>query len=320
MALFDNINEPLVTIVVITYNSAKTVVETLDSVKAQTYRNLELIISDDCSKDNTREVVEEWLNDAKSHFVHVELVTTDENTGVSDNINRGIAKSRGEWIKSIAGDDLLIPSAIEEYVRFVIKNPEKVRMCVCDVEPFMSDGTSVPAWKNDAYKKHFECEKEILELQRKRILHEQRFVGPTFFYSRELYDEVGGFNAEYGMCEEWPFVYKVLRNGNRIFAIDKKLVSYRITNSSLCNYRDGKGLGNPVLFYSTFRFFFDYPYKDFLREHKYLVAWHYYLSYKILKFRYDTNDSFFSRFLHRAYVYISPFAYLRKVGLMNAFC
>lgn len=88
--------------VVITYNSSKTVVETLESIKAQTYQNLELIVSDDCSPDKaTIETVQKWLDANGSRFVHAELVTADRNTGVSGNINRGVAKSHGEWIKSL---------------------------------------------------------------------------------------------------------------------------------------------------------------------------------------------------------------------------
>ena len=53
--------EPLVSICVITYNSSKTVVETLESIKNQSYSNIELVVSDDCSPDNTVELVQQWL-------------------------------------------------------------------------------------------------------------------------------------------------------------------------------------------------------------------------------------------------------------------
>ena len=97
---------PLVSVVVMSYNSAATIAETLDSIKAQTYQNLELIVTDDCSPDGkTLEIIQNWLDANGSRFVYADLVTTDKNTGVSGNINRGVAKSHGEWIKSIAGDD-----------------------------------------------------------------------------------------------------------------------------------------------------------------------------------------------------------------------
>ena len=85
----------LVSIVVITYNSSKYVLETLESAKAQTYQNIELIITDDCSTDNTVAVCKEWLEKNEDRFVKAELVTSPCNTGVPANLNRGVKKAQG---------------------------------------------------------------------------------------------------------------------------------------------------------------------------------------------------------------------------------
>lgn len=78
----------LVSIPVITYNSAKTVIETLDSIKAQTYPNIELIISDDCSTDDTVQLCREWIEKNGERFERTELISVTKNTGVSGNNNR----------------------------------------------------------------------------------------------------------------------------------------------------------------------------------------------------------------------------------------
>jgi len=83
-------NNPLVSIIVITYNSAKFVLETLESAKAQTYQNIELIISDDGSTDNTVQICREWLKNNKESFVNTELITVEKNTGIPANCNRGV--------------------------------------------------------------------------------------------------------------------------------------------------------------------------------------------------------------------------------------
>src|SRR5438309_3687253 len=95
---------PLVSVIVLTYNSAITVLETLESIKQQTFRNIELIITDDCSKDNTVEICSNWLNSNKGIFVRVIILEVDKNTGTSANCNRGLKASTGQWIKFIAGD------------------------------------------------------------------------------------------------------------------------------------------------------------------------------------------------------------------------
>ncbi|KAA6320476.1 putative glycosyltransferase EpsE, partial [termite gut metagenome] len=101
--------QPLVSIVVITYNSSKYVLETLESAKVQTYQNIELIVSDDCSTDDTVDVCQNWLDENKERFVRTELLIVLKNTGVSANCNRGYKVAKGEWIKGVAGDDMLFP-------------------------------------------------------------------------------------------------------------------------------------------------------------------------------------------------------------------
>ena len=306
-------DKPLVSVVVITYNSAKTVIETLDSIKAQTYQNIELIVSDDYSKDNTVEIIEKWLNRNKHYFVHSELVTTEVNTGVSGNINRGVAKSCGKWIKSIAGDDLLIPTAVEEYVNFVVYNKNAIKMCVCDVIPFAIDN-SLSQTTLKTYQKWFEFAQEEYEKQLKRVSMFLVFVGPAYFYSRELYDEVGGFDEVYGNLEEWPFVYKVIKKGYRIYTLDRKLVKYRISPSSLCNEKK-HGLENYGLFNSKYSFFFAFPFKDLINNGRYFVAWDMFLYYKIRKLRFKNNNSLWVRFLQILTLLFSPYAYSRLLGL-----
>lgn len=295
----------LVSIVVVTYRSSATIVETLESIKAQTYKNIELIVSDDCSPDSTIEVAQMWIDENYKRFVYAEIVKSEKNTGVSGNCNRGIARSHGEWIKSIAGDDLLIPTAIEEYVKFVSTHPEKVRMCVCDVEPFVVEG-EVPDRIVKAYKNFFEKESEPYEQQKKRVMTSLVFVGPAYFYSRELYDEIGGFSDKYGCAEEWPFVYRIIMAGNRIYALNKKLVRYRVSPNSLCNSRDDRGLGNQRVFDGMYRHFFDYPFKEFLRKGDLLSAWHYALYYWGKKLQYMSDSDITRKVIGRISRVLSP--------------
>ena len=106
---------PLVSIVVASYNASKTIIETLESIKAQTYSPLELIVADDCSQDDTAVKCEEWLAKNQNRFVRSKLIVNEENKGISANFNIGVRASSGEWVK-IFGDDILLPDAIEKNV------------------------------------------------------------------------------------------------------------------------------------------------------------------------------------------------------------
>ena len=307
-------NNPLVSIVVATYNSAKTVTETLDSIKAQTYNNIELIVSDDCSQDNTIDVVSRWIEESKYRFVNARLVTTDKNTGVSGNFHRGIIQSKGQWIKSIAGDDLLIPSAIAEYIDFVSNNPENVRMCVCDVDCFATNGDVNDVEKDiiKRYDRIFEKTKESYSQQRKRIVSELVFAGPTYFYCRDLYNEVGGFKEKYGCAEEWPFVYEVIIRGNRIYSIEKKLVRYRVQNGSLSQSRSKIG-HNKRLFDDDFKFFFNKRFIGLIKIGQPLTAWHLAIWLLSKKCKYHIKNERIQSIIKSFLMMFSPLTYIQKI-------
>lgn len=103
----DSSFEPqLFTLIIPVYNRADVIVETLESAKAQTYRPIELIIVDDGSKDNSKEVVEDWLNQNASHF-HSAQYYYQENAGVCAARNYALSISKGEYIQYLDSDDLI---------------------------------------------------------------------------------------------------------------------------------------------------------------------------------------------------------------------
>ena len=257
-----NIELPLVSVVIITYNSEKTILETLESIKNQTYKNLELIISDDCSKDNTVEICKQWLDTNDDLFKRTELVESTQNTGVAPNLNRGIKRSKGEWIKSLAGDDTLISASIEKFVSFVREND--CQICVSDLNLFSEENLDLRQMRL-TYNLYQDYMKEDLDKQLNRIYKEYTIPGPGFFYSRSLYNLVGGFDEKYPFCEEWPFAYKVLKNGYRFYPCSDKLVNYRISTSSLCREKN-KNLVNHKLYLSIKNFYFDYLQKELIKK------------------------------------------------------
>lgn len=257
-------NQPLVSLVVITYNSASTILETLESMKAQTYQNLELIVSDDCSKDNTIEIVEKWIAENKDCFLREILITSPVNTGVCKNLNRGVKASHGEWIKSLAGDDRLKPNAIERFVSIALNGGG--RIYCCDLDIFGIDGHTLDEYRK-RYDYYFSCVSESLELQKERILREYSIPGPGWFYSRSLYDEIGGFDEKYRLMEEWPFIYKCLKRNIRVNPIEERLVDYRIAYASLCNKRAGE-LKPKILFDDLRMFFYNVRFWALLKKGK----------------------------------------------------
>lgn len=93
----------LVSVVVLAYRSADTIIETLESIKKQTYPKIELIVTDDCSPDNTVEVVKNWMRDNKGCLSDMKLVTAEKNTGLPSNITEDYGLQRGCIIRESPG-------------------------------------------------------------------------------------------------------------------------------------------------------------------------------------------------------------------------
>ncbi|KNF09651.1 glycosyltransferases involved in cell wall biogenesis [Gottschalkia purinilytica] len=111
--------EPLVTIGVTTYNCEKYLTVCLDSILKQTYKNIEILIVDDCSTDNTINIINRY----KENHKNVISIYHDKNSGgASKGINEIIRNSNGKYFQWIACDDSLQPQAIETFVKFMENN------------------------------------------------------------------------------------------------------------------------------------------------------------------------------------------------------
>ena len=222
---------PLVSVPVITYNSSKTVLETLDSIYAQTYPTIELIISDDCSTDDTVRICQNWIDKNKDRFVRVELLTVPHNTGVSANCNRAAKVCQGEWVKGIAGDDILLPNCISDCMKFASVHPDMVYL-FGKVIVFGSSNEDC-----DRVSKFFDYNFFNLtqEQQLQRLIFEGNCIpASAAFYNKKNLDKIGVKNDErIPLLEDWPKWINLLKAGAKLHFIDKGLVKYRISQGSL---------------------------------------------------------------------------------------
>lgn len=302
-------SNPLVSIPIITYNSSEYIIEGLESVKAQTYKNLELIISDDCSIDNTVELCREWLEKNKGHFVRTELVTTDKNTGVAGNCNRAVRACQGEWIKMLSGDDKFLPYTIERYVRYALMHPEASII----FGKFMFYGPD-EEYTNECkriYETNF-YPKIQLE-QSKQYIEDLKclFVpGPGLIYKKSLWEHVGGYDERYQFCEEDPFMHKIFKAGYRIYFLDEEIYGYQIRKESLGRNDDGKNLILTRHSKDRIQYFYDVRKNEMIKSKLYLHAWDLFISFGLLLAK-DTHSKF-KVFMYKTLKFTSPLRYKRK--------
>ena len=220
----------LVSVVVVTYNSSQYLEECLESIRKQSYIELELILTDDCSKDNTVEVAKGWIETNRNRFVSARVLETSKNTGVAGNCNRGLNAVNGEWAKFIAGDDLLADKhTIETYVNKIPKGL-KIGSIFSDIYQL-----------KDGVKKQVSCRNRdiffrgrVTANEQNRILIKENFLPATsaFFYVPAIKD-VGGYDETIPMCEDGVLWINLTKKRYLLYYINNPLVVYRIHDSSL---------------------------------------------------------------------------------------
>jgi alpha-1,3-rhamnosyltransferase len=117
-----NIKEPLISVIIPSYNHEKYVLNTIESVIAQTYQNIELLIIDDASTDKTYERIVSITNKIKSRFNHYKIIRSDRNIGTAQSLNHIVQYANGEYIYIIASDDVAYTHAIETLYNFLNMN------------------------------------------------------------------------------------------------------------------------------------------------------------------------------------------------------
>jgi glycosyltransferase involved in cell wall biosynthesis len=262
MAKDNNKNEPLVSIIVITYNSAKFVLETLESAKAQTYENIELIVSDDASTDDTVEICLNWLNENKDRFVRTELITVPENTGIPANCNRGLHAAKGEWVKFIAGDDALMPGCIFDNVNY-IKSKTNITLLASKAKTYLEffiENNFISEYPTEEIITSFFHEQASSDQQYNALLRKNVINANSVFIKKSIIIEAGYFDEEFKLIEDYPMWLKLTRNGHKVHFMNSTTVLYRMRNDSL-SLNVNKGLfNNSLCVYEKVRKKYVYPY------------------------------------------------------------
>lgn len=232
--------EPLLSIIVSTYNQSEFVLENLNSIKTQTYKNIELIVCDDCSTDSTIEICRNWIENNKERFVRTKLITTSVNTGVPGNFNRGLKEANGEWIKVIASDDALVKDAVENVIKYLADNPD-IELLFTQIElyheKFLPEN-SLGIRPDNLDQASIYSNKATPEMQLEYILKGGYHFAPGFFMKKSILSEVGFYDETYTMTEDIPFFLKLALHGKKIHYAPVLTALYRQHKNNLTNKKD----------------------------------------------------------------------------------
>jgi glycosyltransferase involved in cell wall biosynthesis len=206
----------LVSVIVPTYNRASHLKVALRSVKAQTYRPIEVIVVDDGSDDNTADVVKRWTSSGSQDDQFTVTYLNQENRGPSAARNFGLVHSRGEYIQFLDSDDYLHPQKVEVHVRALEHNPP------CDYASSLHSTFQIES-ENPSFDHH-----SITDLlDQSRYVSEIELLGTSGnlwdgFYRRRLCAKAGPMHEDLSRMEDVEYNIRVsaLKPAARHFDLD----------------------------------------------------------------------------------------------------
>jgi glycosyltransferase involved in cell wall biosynthesis len=202
-----------ISIITVTYNSANTLRDTLHCIQNQDYPDIEHIIIDGKSQDNTLEIVKE--------FPHVSTVISEKDKGLYDAMNKGLGIASGEIIGILNSDDLYVDDNVISRVMSEFRD-HSAEAVYADLQYVKPDNINkiVRTWKAGLFDK-------------KRFYYGWMPPHPTFFLRKHVYEKVGLFNTTLRSAADYELMLRVLvKNGIQARYIPKVLVKMRSGGAS----------------------------------------------------------------------------------------
>jgi glycosyltransferase involved in cell wall biosynthesis len=217
-------------VVIPSFNSEKYIQETIQSCLNQTWKNIEIIIVDDGSTDNSYKV-------AKSFESTNLLVIAQANNGGCAARNRGTQMSQGDYIQYLDADDLLAPNKIEEQMKILLNSN---KFCLASGPfAFFIDNTSTAQFiPDDGWKDYSKPIEWLIESLYNKVM----FPVQVWLTSRELIDRAGKWNEEIQYLVDNEFFSRVILNSNKMVFIPNAKSFYRKGHLSASHRSDIVGL------------------------------------------------------------------------------
>ena len=220
-------NYPLVSVAAINYNNSKYIIETLESINNQTYPNIELIVVDDCSTDDSVAIIKNWLDTCPRPF---KFVRHSVNKGVSAACNSGVFNATGKYYSAIATDDIAMPEKVMMQVELMEDSGEDIAAVYSDAFLIDEESKPLPGMFIQNHRRFSVMPSgNIYET----LLQGNYIPGMTFLFRRNILNEIGPFDEEL-IYEDYDMWLRISRKYDILFS-DYVAASYRMRPGSLSN-------------------------------------------------------------------------------------
>jgi glycosyltransferase involved in cell wall biosynthesis len=195
---------PQVSVVIPVFNGEQTIKHALDSVFAQTFSNMEVIVVDDASSDRTIELAARYYSD------RLNIIRSSENRGAGAARNKGSAAARGRWVAFLDADDAWKPAKLERQVGLLERSRRSVAACATGYH--LEKGGRKQAISLNLTPEQF----------RKDILFGCTISpGSTLIVERYVFDEIGGFDESFQRLEDWDWLLRFSERYDMEFVPDR---------------------------------------------------------------------------------------------------
>ncbi|WP_044935200.1 glycosyltransferase family 2 protein [Pseudobutyrivibrio sp. LB2011] len=230
-------NNTLISVIMGAYNASDTIAEAIESIISQTYDNWELIICDDCSIDNTYQIIEEYTKKDK----RIIALKNDKNMRLAATLNRCLEIAQGSYIARMDADDLSLPDRFMRQIRFLEDHPQYD--CVgCGRMIFDSEG-----------KHGIRRSKEYPS--KSDLLFDTPFAHPTIMMKKEVYDSLNGYTVskETMRAEDLDLWFRFYAKGYTGYNIPDVLYMYREGKEDLKKRSIKAGVQTAKVFYNGYK-------------------------------------------------------------------
>ncbi len=203
-------------------NSSETIHNTIESVLKQTYQEIEYIIIDGKSSDNTLEIIEEY----KKYFKHRLKCLSEKDSGIYDAMNKGIALATGDIIGILNSDDLFVTDDVIRKVSQAFIENQDIDCLHADLYYVSKENTNniVRYWKSG---------------QLREFSKGWHPAHPTFFVRREVYEKFGLFDLNFKLAADFELMLRFIeKNQVKLYYLEEPIVKMRLggaTNKSIKN-------------------------------------------------------------------------------------
>ncbi len=222
-------NTMKVSIIIPVYNHEQFIGDCIQSIINQTYENIEVILCDDCSKDNSWKIMQDYKTLLLSRFKNVVLLKNENNMGITKTLNKMLAYVKGDYVKIIASDDMLVDSCIKKLVDNLEKN--KLQILVGN-GGIIEEEQLYPV--HDFKQKVYNVPPDFTKATMLERLFADNFIfAPRALIKKEIFEKFGIYD-ETLFTEDWEFWLRVCESGQVEFKyVDDVLVYYRKNKNSM---------------------------------------------------------------------------------------